>query len=146
MIHKPYPIVAVRWTAVAAMALACCTPVSAQVAVVVHPKSAMAAMTSEQDANIVLGKIPAATADLPEGSPVREQFYPEAAGKTPAQVKAIWARLTFSGKAVPPKALSNAAEVKTFVAADPEAIGYIQKSDADSSVKVVLDSLTDPSL
>jgi ABC-type phosphate transport system substrate-binding protein len=139
MTHKPYPIVAVRWTAVAAIALACCTPVSAQVAVVVHPKSALATMTPEQAANIFLGKTPATTADLPEGSPVRDQFYTKATGKTPAQVKAIWARLTFSGKAVPPKELSSAAEVKKLVAADPEAIGYIQKSDADSSVKVVLE-------
>ena len=141
MTHKPNPIVAVRWIAAAALALAlaCSTPVFAQVAVVVHPKSALAAMTPEQAANVFLGKTPATAADLPEGSPVREQFYTRATGKTPAQVKAIWARLTFSGKGVPPKELASAAEVKKFVAADPEAIGYIQKSEADSSVKVVLE-------
>jgi hypothetical protein len=96
-------------------------------------------MTPEQVANVFLGRTPAAAADLPEGSPVREQFYTKATGKTPAQVKAIWARLTFSGKALPPRELGNAAEVKRFVAGLPEAIGYIQKSDIDSSVKLVLE-------
>lgn len=139
MIHTPYPIAAVRWTVVAAIAIACSSAAFAQVAVVVHPKSALAEMTPEQAANIFLGKTPAVAADLPEGSPVREQFYTKATGKSPAQVKAVWARLTFSGKAVPPKELASAAEVKKFIAADPGAIGYIQKSDADSSVKVVLE-------
>jgi hypothetical protein len=139
MTYKPYLPVAVRWIAAAAIALACGTPALAQVAVVVHPKSALAAMTSEQVANIFLGKTPAAAADLPEGTPVRDQFYTRATGKTPAQVKAIWARLIFSGKALPPRELGNAAEVKKFVAGVPEAIGYIQKADIDSSVKLVLE-------
>jgi hypothetical protein len=139
MTQKPSPVAVVRCTAAAAIALACSTPVLAQVAVVVHPESALAAMTPEQAANVFLGKTPTTAADLPEGSPVRQQFYAKATGKTPAQVKAIWARLTFSGKAVPPKELASAEEVKKFIAADPAAIGYIQKSDTDSSVKVVLE-------
>jgi ABC-type phosphate transport system substrate-binding protein len=44
----------------------------------------------------------------------------------------------FSGKATPPKELGSAAEVKKFVAANPDAIGYIEKSAVDGSVKVVL--------
>lgn len=138
MTHKLHPSVVIRWIAAAAV-LACSAPALAQVAVVVHPQSALAAMTNEQVANVFLGKTPAAAADLPEGSTVRDQFYTRATGKTPAQVRAIWARLTFSGKAMPPKELGSAADVKRFVAADPKAIGYIQKSDIDTSVKVVLE-------
>jgi ABC-type phosphate transport system substrate-binding protein len=45
----------------------------------------------------------------------------------------------FSGKATPPKELlSSSADVKKFVAANPDAIGYIEKSAVDGSVKVVL--------
>jgi len=87
---------------------------SAQVAVIVNPKSPVAAMTQEQVAAIFLGKsatLPsgatAVPADLPEGSATHELFYSKAAGKTSAQVKATWARLTFSGKATPPKELGS---------------------------------------
>ncbi|CAN7663969.1 hypothetical protein LJR039_005200 [Pseudorhodoferax sp. LjRoot39] len=117
----------------------------AQVAVVVGAKSATAAMTADQVASIFLGKsnqLPsgaaAAAADLPESAAVREQFYTKVTGKSSAQVKAGWSRLVFSGKATPPKELASAADVKSFVAANPDAIGYIEKSAVDGSVKVVL--------
>lgn len=119
---------------------------SAQIVVIVNPKSPLSAMTQEQAAGVFLGKsatLPsgavAAPADLPDVSSVREQFYSKAAGKTAAQVKAAWSRLTFSGKAVPPKEMANAAEVKKFVAANVDAIGYIEKTAVDGSVKVVLE-------
>lgn len=118
---------------------------SAQVAVIVNPKSAIASLSPEQVSSIFLGKsntLPsgstAAPVDLPDGSAVHEQFYAKATGKTSAQVKATWARLTFSGKATPPKEVGSSAEVKKFVAANPDAIGYIEKSAVDGTVKAVL--------
>jgi len=118
---------------------------SAQVAVIVNHKSPLASMTPEQAAAIFLGKtstLPsgqtAVPADLPESDKGREIFYSKAAGKSPAQVKATWARLTFSGKATPPKEVPTAADVKKHVAANPDAIGYIEKSAVDNTVKVVL--------
>lgn len=128
-----------RWSAAAVLAMSCSLPALAQVAVVVAPNSPLASMSAEQVASLFLGKSPAVLADLPEASPVREQFYTKVAGKTPAQVKAVWARLTFSGKGIPPKELATAAEVKKFVAANPEAVGYIEKAAVDGSVKVVLE-------
>ena len=86
--------------------------VFAQVAIVVNPKSPLASMTADQVSAIFLGK-------------------------STAQVKAAWSRLVFSGKATPPKELASSAEVKKFVAANPDAIGYIEKSAVDSTVKVV---------
>ena len=53
-------------------------------------------------------------------------------------MEATWSRLIFTGKAQPPKEMPDAAAVKKAVAADPKAIGYIQKSEVDSTVKVVL--------
>ena len=118
---------------------------SAQVAVIVNPKSALATMTPEQVGAIFMGKsatLPtgqtAVPADLPEANAARDQFYSKAAGKSPSQVKATWARLTFSGKATPPKEVGTAADVKKHVAANVDAIGYIEKSAVDSTVKVVL--------
>ena len=130
-------------TAIALLTLA--QAASAQVAVIVNPKSTIANLSPEQVSSIFLGKsntLPsgstAAPVDLPDGSPVHEQFYTKATGKTSAQVKATWARLTFSGKATPPKELGSSADVKKFVAANPDAIGYIEKSAVDGTVKAVL--------
>ena len=116
----------------------------AQVAVVVGPKSPVTTMTADQVSGIFLGKsntLPtggtAVPTDLPDSMPAREIFYTKVTGKSTAQVKAAWSRLVFSGKATPPKELGSSAEVKKFVAANPDAIGYIEKSAVDASVKVV---------
>jgi ABC-type phosphate transport system substrate-binding protein len=116
----------------------------AQVAVVVNPKSPLASMTADQVSGIFLGKsntFPAGgtamPTDLPDSAPAHDLFYTKVTGKSSAQVKAAWSRLVFSGKATPPKELATAADVKKFVAANPDAIGYIEKSAVDSSVKVV---------
>ena len=77
-------------------------------------------------------------ADQAESSAIRDQFYNKVTGKQAAQVKAAWSRLVFSGKGTPPKELASSAEVKKFVAANPDAIGYIEKSAVDGSVKTVL--------
>ncbi|TAL25876.1 MAG: hypothetical protein EPO01_02960, partial [Aquabacterium sp.] len=76
--------------------------------------------------------------DLPESSPVREQFYKKATERDLAQVKATWSRIVFSGKGQPPKEVADAAAVKKAVAADPKAIGYIEKGAVDGTVKAVL--------
>ena len=69
---------------------------------------------------------------------IRDQFYQKLAGRSSAQMKAVWARIMFTGKGVPPKELKSAAEVKAFVASDPKAIGYIDSADLDGTVKSVL--------
>jgi ABC-type phosphate transport system substrate-binding protein len=117
----------------------------AQVAVIVNSKSTTAQMTADQVSAIFLGKtraLPgggvAQPVDLPASAPERDQFYLKVTGKTASQVKAIWSRLVFSGKGLPPKELGTAADVKRFVATNPNAIGYIEKSAVDASVRVVL--------
>ena len=98
-----------------------------------------AALTKDQVADIYLGKSTAATpVDLPEGNATRNDFYSKATGRDAAQVKATWSRLVFTGKGQPPKEYPDAGAVKKAVAADPKAIGYIDKSAVDGSVKVLL--------
>ena len=112
---------------------------TAEVVVVVNPASAAASMTAEQVADIYLGKSSAMKpVDLPESAELRNEFYQKIAHKDAAQVKAIWARLVFTGKSTPPKELASSADVKKALAADPNGIGYIEKSALDSSVKMVL--------
>jgi ABC-type phosphate transport system substrate-binding protein len=108
----------------------------ADIVVVGHPSAA--ALTKDQVADIYSGKSQAATPlDQPESAAVRAEFYKKATGKDLAQVKALWSRLTFTGKGQPPKEVADSAAVKKAVAADPKAIGYIEKSAVDGSVKVL---------
>jgi ABC-type phosphate transport system substrate-binding protein len=111
---------------------------SAEVVVVVNPSNPVANMTADQVADYFLGKSTALQpVDLPESSATRTQFYQKVTGKDAAQVKAVWTRLIFTGKATPPKEVSSSADVKKTVADNDKAIGYIEKSAVDSSVKVV---------
>lgn len=117
----------------------------AQVAVVVGAHSAATALTTEQAAGLFLGKLDqlpgvgtAQLLDQPESAAVRELFYTKATGKSAAQVKAVWSRLVFSGKATPPKEVANSTTVKKLVANNPNTVGYIEKSEIDASVKVLL--------
>jgi ABC-type phosphate transport system substrate-binding protein len=115
---------------------------NAEVVVVVSANSPAGALTKDQVSAIFLGE----STSLPGGGkaePVdndgaREEFYSKVAGKTAAQAKAVWAKLSFSGKGTPPKSVGSDDDVKKAVAANPNAIGYIDKSKVDASVKTVL--------
>jgi ABC-type phosphate transport system substrate-binding protein len=124
--------------ALAAIA-ATAVPVSAETVVIVSQKNPATRMFSEQASQFFLGKSNLFTpVDQAEGSPIRADFYHKVADKDPAQVKALWSKLVFTGKATPPKEYAGNAEVKKAVAADPKAIGYIDKSAVDDTVKVIL--------
>ena len=111
----------------------------AQAADIVVVVNSASPVTKEQLSDIFLGKSSSGVpVDLPETSPVRAAFYSKVTGKEASQVKATWARLVFSGKAQPPKELPDAAAVKKAVAADPKAVGYIEKASVDASVKVLM--------
>ena len=109
---------------------------NAEVVVIVSAKSSASTMTADDIANIYLGKS-SSMKPVDNATPVRSQFYTKVAGKDEAQVKAIWSKLVFTGKATPPKELASNADVVKAVAADPNAIGYVDKSAVDGSVKVV---------
>ncbi|MES2114600.1 MAG: hypothetical protein V4578_05585 [Pseudomonadota bacterium] len=114
-------------------------PASAETVVIVSKQNPATRMFSEQAAQFFLGKSAMFTPiDQAEGSPIRAEFYHKVADKDPAQVKAIWSKLVFTGKGTPPKEYNSDAEVRKAVAADPKAIGYISKAAVDDSVKVIL--------
>lgn len=110
----------------------------AEIVVVAGTRSPTASLSKEQVADVYLAKNPAlAPMDLPEASPLRDEFYTRVTGKSAAQAKSVWARLAFTGKAKPPKEAPNGGELKKLLVATPNAIGYIDKTELDSSVKVL---------
>ena len=116
------------------------TPVlAAELVVIVNPKNPATRMFSEQAAQFFLGKSSVfKPVDYEDGVGIRNDFYSKVLQKDAAQVKAIWSKLVFTGKGTAPKEFKTAAEVKKAVAADPSAIGYIEKSAVDDTVKVIL--------
>lgn len=96
-------------------------------------------LTKDQVADVFLGRsTDLKPVDLPESSAARQLFYKRVTGRDAAQVRAVWARLIFTGRGKLPKELTDAAAVKKAVAADPNVVGYIDKADVDSTVKIVL--------
>ena len=98
---------------------------------VVVGNPAAASLTKDQVSDIFLGKSQTLTPlDQVDSAPIRADFYKRATGRDLAQVKALWSRLAFSGKGTPPKELADSAAVK-------KAVGYIDKTAVDASVKVL---------
>ena len=127
----------IRSLAVAA-ALGTALPALAEVVVVVHPSAPQASMTRDEVAQYFLGKSTAlGPVDQPESAPVRAEFYKKVTDKDMSQVKALWSKLVFTGKATMPKEVASSADVRKAVAANPKAIGYIEKSAVDATVKVI---------
>jgi ABC-type phosphate transport system substrate-binding protein len=125
-------------TTIIAAALALALPAMADVVVVANPKAAESSMTKDQVAQFFLGKSSAMNpVDQPESAPVRAEFYKKVTDKDASQVKSLWSKLVFTGKATMPKEAADSAAVKKMVASDPKAIGYIEKSAVDASVKVI---------
>jgi ABC-type phosphate transport system substrate-binding protein len=124
---------------VAALLAAAALPAAAETVVIVSAKNPATRMFSEQAAQFFLGKSTMFTpVDQADGSAIRNEFYKKVTDKDAAQVKAIWSKLVFTGKAQAPKEFKTSAEVRKAVADDPKAIGYIEKSAVDDTVKVIL--------
>ncbi|WP_176647404.1 hypothetical protein [Duganella sp. SG902] len=118
--------------------LAATSVFATEIVVIVNPKNPATRMFSEQAGQFFVGKSTLFTPVEHTDGPLRTEFYRKVLDKDTAQVKAIWSKLVFTGKATAPKELGSSAEVKKAVAADPNAIGYIEKSAADDTVKVIL--------
>lgn len=122
----------------AALTLALALPAMAEVVVIVNPKAGESALSKDQVAQVFLGKSSALTpVDQAENSAVRSEFYKKVTDREPSQVKSLWSKLVFTGKATMPKEFGDSAAVKKAVAADPKLVGYIEKSALDASVKAV---------
>jgi ABC-type phosphate transport system substrate-binding protein len=124
---------------VAGIATLSASSMAAEIVVIVNQKNPATRMFSEQAAQFFIGKSSLFTPiEHNDGAAIRNEFHTKVLGKDSSQVKAIWSKLVFTGKGTAPKEYGSSAEVKKAVAADPQAIGYIEKSAVDDSVKVIL--------
>lgn len=112
--------------------------------VIVNAESGVTAMSRDEVINVFLGRfrqLPSGLAarplDLPAAHPERERFYRLLVDKRPAEIRAYWARLLFSGRISPPDEPGGEAAVLAKVAADRQAIGYLPTPPKDPRVRVV---------
>ncbi|WP_350431099.1 phosphate ABC transporter substrate-binding protein [Shewanella sp. H8] len=122
------------------LALSLSAIVSANAAVVVIGNSASGDMSASDAKKAFLGKGNSSVVvyELEEGNATRSEFHQAVTGKSDAQLKAFWSKQVFTGKGTPPTTVPNAAAMKSAVASNPNAIGYIDEADVDASVKVIL--------
>ena len=130
-------------TAIALLLPRPAVPEERALAIVVHPERA-AALDIEDVARIYLRKrrfwddgAPIVALHRELGTAARASFSRRVLRADPGQLRAYWDQQYFAG-IFPPSVLSSGAAVKRYVAADRAAIGYIEWSEVDDSVRVVL--------
>ncbi len=113
-------------------------PACAELVIIVNPQNPATRMFPSQAAQFFLGgSVLFVPVEQPESSALRAEFYKKVLEKEPAQVQAIWSKIVFTGKGKQPKEFKNSAEVKKAVSESVNAIGYIEKSAVDDTVKVI---------
>lgn len=107
--------------------------------IIVHPQNSINNLSPEQARNLFLGRdthFPdghkAHPIDLPPGRE-REAFYLRVTGKNASQIKSHWAKLIFTGKGQSPQEAHDGSTALTWVATDPEAIGYLDKNQWENA-------------
>lgn len=75
--------------------------------------------------------------DQKAGSTARATFSEAYLGRSEAQMKSYWSKLIFTGRGRPPREAADGQAMKTLVARDPRAIGYIEARLLDSSLRSV---------
>jgi ABC-type phosphate transport system substrate-binding protein len=120
------------------------TVLEADVVAVVSAKNPITALDKSQVADLFLGKtnrfpngVQALPIDQAEGLAARDEFYDKVLGRTSAQMKAYWSKIIFTGRGQPPPSVSSDIEMKKRISENPAAIGYIDRSLVDSSVRIV---------
>lgn len=120
--------------------------VYAEVVVIVSAQNPVTSLTAAQTTRIFLGKVntfpddsAAVPIDQAEGRAIRDEFYSKVVHKSSSQLTAYWAKVIFTGNGRPPEMLEGDVAVRKAVAKNPNAIGYIDKSTVDRSVRVILE-------
>lgn len=120
------------------------SPALADVVVVVSTENPVTTLTRAQLADIYLGRLSrfpnggsVVPIDQKEGADVRAEFYSEYLGQSPAQIKAHWSKLIFTGRGQPPRSVADGLAMVEFIAGHPDAIGYIDPGHVNDDVRIV---------
>ncbi|MDO9105738.1 MAG: hypothetical protein Q7U57_12360 [Methylovulum sp.] len=126
--------------------LAWCQVATAELVLIANAAIHDAGISREQAVNIYMGRLrrfPSGAAavplDLPADGTEKALFYRLLLNKSLSDIGAYWARLLFSGRTAPPHTVGSPPDVVNYVAANPNAVGYVDRSVVDSRVKIMLE-------
>ena len=116
------------------------------IAVIGNPASPIKSLSPAQVMSLYTGRQDSAfdtfapvPLDQPNGSDLRRDFYLSVTGQSETQINAFWARLAFSGRALPPRQMNDSAAIIKRVAGDAHAIGYVAREMVTRDVIVICD-------
>ena len=115
----------------------------AELVVITHITNNLNNLTAKQVQDIFMGRtrlFPNGKFALPidQSSPLRAEFYQKLTARPVEQINAYWARIMFTGQASPPQQLPDDKAVLQTVRENEGAIGYIDKTRVDNTVRVLL--------
>lgn len=117
----------------------------ADILIVVNKSSAITELNNKQAKKLWLGqihKLPGVgrvkVVDQLSRSDIKEEFYEKLTHKSLSDLKVYWAKIIFTGKAVPPKTLSSDKKVIEFVSANKNMLGYVDSKFVTDDVKVLM--------
>ncbi len=116
----------------------------AEIVIVTSQRSGAIELSREQAEKLYLGRAttlsdgtPVKLVDLPNGA-TRDDFYLKLTNKNPAQIVAYRSRLVFNGRTTPPLEADNVGEARIWLAETPNLIGYLERTDITSGMRVLL--------
>lgn len=140
MTHKFPKII----TAILALNLFSIHLATADIVIVMANNAKLSSIDLKQANRVWLGKAKKINSEKIEpleqsdSSTIHAEFHKLVTQKKPSELKSYWGRLIFSGKYFPPKVLQSDTEVKSWLSANPNSIGYIDASSVDDTVKVLM--------
>ncbi|PCJ31169.1 MAG: hypothetical protein COA90_07075 [Gammaproteobacteria bacterium] len=118
--------------------------VMSDIVVVTNKDNPIKTLTKKQIIDIYMGR----RSTYPNGQPViaidqktdgltRKLFYKHLVNKTVSEINAYWARLLFSGRAMPPKTAENIASIVEMLKNNKSAIAYMNLDDLTDDIVVL---------
>jgi len=127
----------------AAILLVANVVLNAEPVFVANPKVSDSSLSKETVDGILKGRVKSwpsggrvLLTTLKEGS-VNDAVLSTYAGMNSSQFESNWNRLVFTGRAAQPKSFSSDKELVAYVAATPDALGYVDSASVTPNVKVI---------
>lgn len=133
-------------TALLAMVVLASSQLRAELVVVANQKSGIEQLSQAEVIHLFMGRlrqlpsgITSLPLDFPTESNERTTFYRQLVNKEPAEIRAYWSRLTFSGGSRPPQTVGSREDLIRIITQNQGALGYLDRSNLDNRVKVVFE-------
>jgi hypothetical protein len=114
----------------------------ADLVLIAHLHAPVNSISRDEAINIYMGRLrrfPTGESVQPVDGPDKAQFYRLLVNKELPDINAYWARLVFSGRTSPPRTFDQSTAVVDYVSENPDAVGYIQRTELNPNVKVILE-------